>query len=216
LFGKGPGGFITVGIDRRPFIMQATLDDEQAVDPPLRGLADSRVLVLDAGYRPVTVIGWQRAVILLLDERAEAVVERDEMISSPSLSIFLPSVIRLTHCSIPAGRRRVGLARKRAVHERDRWTCAYCGWHARTSSERVKLTIDHVMPKSRGGSNIEPLNLVSACGPCNRRKRDRTPEEARMQLLFPPREPSWAERVRWSITAGRSVPEDWAPFLLYA
>lgn len=196
--------------------MQAMYDDDQPGVPHVRGIADSRVLVLDAGYRPVTVIGWQRAIILILDERAEAVVERDEVISSPSLSLFMPSVVRLTSCSIPASRRRVGLARKRAVHERDRWTCAYCGWHARTSSERVKLTIDHVMPKSRGGSNIEPLNLVSACGPCNRRKRDRTPEEARMRLLFQPREPSWAERIRWSITAGRSVPDDWAPFLLCA
>jgi 5-methylcytosine-specific restriction endonuclease McrA len=196
--------------------MKATYDDDQHDEAPIHGIADSRVLVLDAGYRPVTVIGWQRAIVLILDERAEAIIERDQVISSPSLALFLPSVIRLTACSIPASRRRIGLARKRAVHERDRWTCAYCGWRARTTTERIKLTIDHVMPKSRGGSNVEPLNLVSACGPCNRLKRDRTPEEARMRLLFPPREPSWSERVRWSITGGRSVPEDWAPFLLVA
>ena len=188
-------------------------------DAPTGALfGDGRVLVLDVGFAPITVVGWQRAVTLLLDAgvgvaRAEAVVEREAIISSPSVQVFLPSVIRLLDRSVPIGRRRVALARKRAIHERDRWTCAYCGWRARSAAARGELTVDHIHPRSRGGATAEHLNLVSACRSCNGRKGDRTPEEARMPLLFPPREPSWHERTMWSLVGARTVPADWAPFL---
>jgi 5-methylcytosine-specific restriction endonuclease McrA len=190
--------------------------------------AERRVLVLDAAYRPVAVISWQRAVALLLDSgsgapRVESIVDRDVVISSPSVQILCPSVIRVMDHLDGAARRRASVrgrrgtatvARKSAIHERDRWTCAYCGWKAQSSAERARMTIDHVVPRSRGGSATEHLNLVSACRPCNGRKADRTPEEARMRLLFPPREPSWVEERRWRLTAGRALPPEWEPFLL--
>ena len=190
--------------------------------------AERRVLVLDAAYRPVAVIGWQRAIALLLDSgsgspRVESIVDRDIIISSPSVQILCPSVIRVIDHLDDAARRRAAVrgrrgtatvARKSAIHERDRWTCAYCGWKAQSAAERARLTVDHVVPRSRGGSATEHLNLVSACRPCNGRKANRTPEEARMHLLFPPREPSWVEERRWRLSGGRSLPPEWEQYLL--
>ena len=83
--------------------------------------------------------------------------------------------------------------------ERDNWTCAYCGGHART--------VDHVMPQSRGGGNTW-MNTVAACGPCNNKKADRTPEEAHMTLLFQPRVMTRRELFKRRIAAA-GVDIDW-------
>jgi 5-methylcytosine-specific restriction endonuclease McrA len=185
-------------------------------DPPrVARLGDVRVLVLDAAFRPIAAIGWQRAVTLLLAGSAEAIVDTDRIVSSPSVAIVVPSVVRLTGRALVVGRRRGMLARKRSVHERDRWTCAYCGRRARTSLERDEMTVDHVVPRSRGGSTSDFGNLVTACRPCNGRKADRTPDEAGMRLRVTPRPPTWAEQTRWALTGGpgRPVPVDWRPFL---
>lgn len=178
-------------------------------------LGDVRVLVLDVTYRPIAAIGWQRAVTLVLGGSAEAVVDTDRIVTSPSVAIVVPSVIRLTGRALVVGRRKGMLARKRTVHERDKWTCAYCGQRARTSLERDAMTVDHVVPRSRGGSNSDFANLVTACRPCNGRKADRTPDEANMRLRITPRPPTWAEQTRWALTGGpgKAVPEAWVPFL---
>ena len=186
-------------------------------DPPrvAARLGDLRVLVLDVTFRPIAAIGWQRAVTLLLAGSADAVVDTDRIVSSPSVALVVPSVIRLTGRALVVGRRRGMLARKRTVHERDRWTCAYCGRKARTGLEHDEMTVDHVLPRSRGGSNNDFANLVTACRPCNGRKADRTPEEAGMRLRVTPRPPTWAEQTRWALTGGpgKPVPPDWVPFL---
>ncbi len=161
-------------------------------------------------YRPNSVVAWQRAIELLLNGRAEAVVELERIISSPSVAVFLPSTIRLRVPTnwVQLHRTR---ARKRAIHERDRWTCGYCGFRA-IQSMRLLMTIDHIYPRSRGGSLDDPINMISACGPCNQRKMDRTPEEARMPLLFPARELTWNDRTVFALTRGRTLPPDWEPF----
>ncbi|MFC0673289.1 HNH endonuclease [Brachybacterium hainanense] len=94
-----------------------------------------------------------------------------------------------------AGSRSVGFS-YRAVHERDHWTCAYCGHSVSKSPAREALlaTVDHIQPVSRGGESSW-LNLVSACKECNNRKADRTPEEAGMPLRFEPYDPALAYRV---------------------
>ncbi|PWH07236.1 restriction endonuclease [Brachybacterium endophyticum] len=84
----------------------------------------------------------------------------------------------------------------RAVHERDHWSCAYCG---RSVSKRPQCaallaTVDHIVPASRGGESSW-LNLVSACRECNGRKADQTPEEAGMPLRYAPYDPATAYRV---------------------
>ena len=189
---------------------------EEDPDPPrVAPIGDVRVLVLDVSFRPIAAIGWQRAVTLLLAGSAEAIVDTDRIVSSPSVAIVVPSVVRLTGRALVMGRRRGMLARKRSVHERDRWTCAYCGRRARTSLDRAEMTVDHVVPRSRGGSTNDFGNLVTACRPCNGRKAARTPDEAGMRLRITPRPPTWAEQTRWALTGGpgRPVPPDWLPFL---
>jgi 5-methylcytosine-specific restriction endonuclease McrA len=188
---------------------------EDTTPPKVARLGDLRVLVLDVTFRPIAAIGWQRAVTLVLGGSAEAVVDTDRIVTSPSVAIVVPSVIRLTGRALVVGRRRGMLARKRTVHERDKWTCAYCGLRARTSLERDDMTVDHIVPRSRGGSNNDFGNLVTACRPCNGRKADRTPEEAGMRLRLTPRPPTWAEQTRWALTGGpgKPVPEAWVPFL---
>lgn len=93
------------------------------------------------------------------------------------------------------GHRSVGFS-FRAVHERDHWTCAYCGRSVSKSptTEALLATVDHILPVSRGGESSW-LNLVSACKECNNRKADRTPEEAGMALRFEPYDPAVAYRV---------------------
>ena len=188
---------------------------EDDTPPRVARLGDLRVLVLDASYRPIAAIGWQRAVTLVLAGSADAVVDTDRIVSSPSVAVVVPSVIRLRGRALVVGRRRGMLARKRTVHERDRWTCAYCGRQARTSLEHDEMTVDHVVPRSRGGSSHDFGNLVTACRPCNGRKADRTPDEAGMRLRVTPRPPTWAEQTRWALTGGpgKPVPPDWVPFL---
>lgn len=95
-----------------------------------------------------------------------------------------------------AGRRSVGFS-YRAVHERDDWTCAYCGRGvSRTPPcEALLATVDHILPVSRGGPSTW-TNLVSACKECNNRKADRTPAEAGMPLRADPYDPSDPARAR--------------------
>ena len=188
---------------------------EDTTPPRAARLGDLRVLVLDATFRPIAAIGWQRAVTLVLGGSAEAVVDTDRIVTSPSVAIVVPSVIRLKGRALVVGRRRGMLARKRTVHERDKWTCAYCGSRALTNLERDEMTIDHIMPRSRGGSTNDFGNLVTACRPCNGRKADRTPDEAGMRMRLVPRPPTWAEQTRWALTGGpgKPVPPDWVPFL---
>ena len=94
-----------------------------------------------------------------------------------------------------AGRRSVGFS-YRAVHERDHWTCAYCGRSVSRAPacEALLATVDHILPVSRGGRSSW-TNLVSACKGCNNRKADRTPEEAGMPLRVDPYDPACSYRV---------------------
>jgi 5-methylcytosine-specific restriction endonuclease McrA len=99
--------------------------------------------------------------------------------------------------------RRTALSR-RAIFARDEHTCQYCG--ARADS------IDHVMPRSRGGEHSWE-NVAAACRPCNLFKRDRTPEEAGMALAAPCRAPS---QSAWVVVSRSTVPDSWRSYLLIA
>lgn len=91
------------------------------------------------------------------------------------------------------------------LYARDRCICAYCG----SKFPEHKLTIDHILPKSRNGKNVW-MNTVTACKPCNHKKRDRTPEEARMPLLYVPYVPTLAEKY---ILKQRNILADQMEFL---
>jgi 5-methylcytosine-specific restriction endonuclease McrA len=160
-------------------------------------------LVLNATYEPLSVVPARRAVCLVLADKAEVVHHDDTEIHSARLVIRTPLVIRLRYVVKVPYHRRTSLSR-RAVFARDDHRCQYCGGHADS--------IDHVMPRSRGGEHAWE-NVAAACRPCNLRKRDRTPDEAGMRLARLPRAP---RELAWVVVAVGRVPEVWKPYLLKA
>lgn len=159
------------------------------------------VLVLNQDYRALTICSVQRAAILVLLQKADLVEARPERyLRSPSCRLPWPSIVRLkAYVTVPY--KRILLSRKNVLR-RDRFRCQYCG-------SRDRLTIDHILPKSRGGPDSWE-NLVAACVPCNNRKGNRTPEEARMTLRRKPFRPSHIMFIRDYVGA---VDETWKPYL---
>lgn len=159
-----------------------------------------RALVLNATYEPLAIVPGRRAIVLVLAEKAEVVRETDGVFHSQRLSVAVPSVVRLRRFVRVPYHRRLAVSR-RAVMARDNGACQYCG-HGADS-------IDHVVPRSRGGTHMWE-NVVAACRGCNLRKRDRLAHEAGMRLRRPPRAPLGAS---WLYLAAGNVPGDWLPFL---
>ncbi len=162
---------------------------------------DSNVLVLNQDYQPLSICSVQRSMKLLFLEKAELLHDvPNRKIRTVNDNYIYPSVIRLRrYINIPYT--RIVLSR-RNVMKRDRQTCQYC-------SSKSDLTLDHVVPKSRGGVDSWE-NLVTACNKCNVRKGDRTPEEAKMLLKRNPFRPIQITFFR-DILGG--VQEDWKPYL---
>ena len=144
-----------------------------------------RVLVLNASYEPLQLVTVRRAVVLLLQEKAEMVETAQRMLHGITQHFMIPLVIRLTrYIRVPRNLRLP--CSRRGVLIRDRETCQYCG----DQPGRQQLTIDHVVPRSRGGETTW-TNVVTACRDCNHRKGGRTPDEARMPLMTVPRQPQY-------------------------
>jgi 5-methylcytosine-specific restriction endonuclease McrA len=144
-------------------------------------LVEAPVLVLNQNYEPLNICQVRRALVLLFRGKAEVVEDGRGYLHSVDGQYFIPSVIRLIHfIKRPSRQRKMT---KLEVFNRDKFICQYCGIHLR------ELTIDHVMPRKRGGKHTWE-NVVSACVPCNRRKAGRTPKEAGMPLLHEPTVPS--------------------------
>jgi 5-methylcytosine-specific restriction endonuclease McrA len=185
------------------------LDDQPGVagnaSPRRERSSSSRVLVLNSSYEPLNVCTVRRAVVLLLKEKAELLETGTRELRSESMTLPHPVVIRLvTYVRVPRDNRRRRITR-RAVFARDSWTCQYCG---RTSH----LTVDHVLPRSRGGTSVWE-NIVTSCAPCNRRKGDRTPTEVQMHPRRKPRAPGPTIFIR---VAAPVVPPAWQQYLVSA
>ncbi|MFC5907369.1 HNH endonuclease [Streptacidiphilus monticola] len=138
-------------------------------------------LVLNASYEPLAAVTQQRAVVLVLQDKA--VVEEAHplrVVRGGTLELPAPRVVRLRRYVKVPFRQRAAWSR-RGVLVRDGFRCAYCG--------RRATTVDHVVPRSRGGGDTW-LNTVAACAADNHRKADRTPEQAGMVLLRKPFEPT--------------------------
>lgn len=160
-----------------------------------------RTLVLNAGYEPLAVVSFKRALVLVMNRKA-TMVQCDEghPVWGASGCWERPSVILLTrYVRIP--RMRVLPVSHRGVLRRDEHRCCYCGKSANT--------IDHVLPRSRGGRDTWD-NLVACCLRCNNVKGDSTPAEMRWSMLFNPRMPQGATWVVRGIE--RSLPQ-WDEFL---
>ena len=164
-------------------------------------MLNGKVLVLNQNYEPITICNARRAIILTYLGKAEIICAvENKVIRSVYRTFEYPSVVRLViFVRVPF--KKIILSRKNIIR-RDNHRCQYCGIS-------TNLTIDHIIPKSRGGEDSWE-NLTTACIKCNNKKGDRTPEEARMQLYNKPKKPSHITFIK--NFAGK-VDEDWKPYL---
>ena len=160
----------------------------------------TRALVLNASFEPLCVVPTRRALMLVIEGKAEQVSSTERAFHSERQAWPEPSIVRLCYYVRVPYQARVALNR-RAVFVRDGHRCQYCNAPAEN--------IDHVIPRSRGGSHTWE-NVVAACRPCNTRKRDRMLEESGMKLRRPPVIPR--ERT-WILVASGSIRPDWEPYL---
>ena len=141
------------------------------------------VLVLNQNFEPLNVCNVRRALVLLGRDKAETIENGRGYLHSATEIFEIPSVIRLgylIHRPRPQGR-----LTRRDIFLRDKFTCQYCG------SQSKDLTLDHVLPRHRGGKH-EWDNVVAACKRCNHRKAGHTPDEARMYLRHDPYQPTYS------------------------
>ncbi len=164
---------------------------------------NGNVLVLNQDYQPLSVCDVRKSMLLLLLEKAEMLHDLPtRKIRTIRTEFDYPSVIRLRrYARIPY--KTIVLSRKNIL-KRDNNRCLYCG-------SRERLTIDHVIPRSRGGDDSWE-NLVSACTDCNHKKGNRTPREAGMNLLGKPFRPNHIIYLR---DFYGNVHESWKPYLYY-
>lgn len=154
---------------------------------------------MNASYQPLNLVNLRRAVVLVLKNKAEIIEEGDGILHSERFEMPFPSVIRLVYyVNVPY--RAVSLNR-RAVFARDNHTCQYCGGRAES--------IDHVVPRSRGGEHSWE-NVVAACRRCNTRKMNRLPGEAGLKLMRKPSEPR--DHV-WFLSLAGEIHPTWEPYL---
>ncbi len=162
-----------------------------------------QVLVLNASYEPLNITTWRRATVMLLKGKAEGLEHDHGHRIRPDLP--LPTVIRLRHF-VRVPYRPLPLTR-RNLFQRDGHRCQYCG------RSGIALSIDHVLPRSRGGTDAWE-NVVTACLPCNVRKGNRTPREAAMPLSAEPRAPlaGLGFEAERQIRAGHH--QEWAKYVI--
>lgn len=160
-----------------------------------------QVLVLNSSFEPLNVCSVRRAHVLVIKGKAEVLSQAARPLRSAERSFAWPLVVRLlNYVRVPrVAHRRIS---RRALFARDGWSCQYCGTTGR-------LTLDHVIPRSRGGDSVWE-NVVASCAPCNLRKGDRLPEEAQMHPRVKPRPPAPALFIT---LAASHIPDGWQPYL---
>jgi 5-methylcytosine-specific restriction endonuclease McrA len=160
------------------------------------------VLVLNATFEPINVCSVRRAVVLLLKEKAELLERAGWDLHAESTTMPRPMVIRLVaYVRVPRDTHKRRITR-RAVFARDGWTCQYCG-------SRSNLTVDHVIPRSKGGASSWE-NIVASCAPCNRRKGDHLLRQVGMHLRTQPRTPRPEVFIH---VASPTIPSAWKQYL---
>lgn len=159
-------------------------------------------LLLNQGYQPIAVVPWQRAFCMHVRGKVEIVEVHDWQARSSTASHQVPSVVRLK--GVVRYHKPKGVRFSRInVYIRDEYTCQYCN----KKEKHGDLTLDHVIPRAQGG-RTSWTNIVSCCVPCNRRKGNRTPEEAGMPLARSPTRPKYLRR-RFFGHAIERLPHQW-------
>lgn len=157
--------------------------------------------MLNQNYEPLSVCNVKKAIMLLFLRKAELIeASSGKVIRSVSLSMPFPSVVRLS-AFVRVPYKKIILSRKNILR-RDNHRCQYCG-------STVNLTIDHIIPKSKGGDETWE-NLITACIKCNNKKGDRSPEDSRMVLRTKPKKPSHITFIK---NFAGDVEDDWKPYL---
>lgn len=167
-----------------------------------------KVLVLNSSFEPLQFCNARRAIVMVLKGRAEKVEVDGYFVRSPSISLRLPTVIRLLRYIKRPYRPGVAFSKKN-VFKRDRYTCQYCG------AGGGNLTLDHVVPRSRGGATVWE-NVVVACQRCNAKKGDRPLHETSLSLIRQPYRPGYLLFARNHQGQPDSVQATWSKYLDYA
>lgn len=167
-----------------------------------------QTLVLNATYEPLKVVDWQRAITLWAQGKVEIIEEHDRVIRAVTFTMKMPSVVRLLYF-VKLRKRPVVQFTRANIYARDEFTCQYCA----ERKEPHLLTFDHVVPVSQGGKRGWE-NIVAACEPCNRKKADRTPEQAGMRLIRTPRRPIVLAPTM-KLSAGYRTPATWRDYLYW-
>ena len=169
-----------------------------------------QVLLLNASYEPLGIINQRRALTLMLKDRVVAATHETFELHTVADNMQIPVVVRLRrYINVP---RRGARWSRKAVLQRDNFTCAYCGVQPGAQQRgqilaKDSFTVDHILPVSRGGKNTWG-NTVCACPLCNQRKGNRMPHEAQMKLGWEPKTPRVSYLVAWG-----NVPAAWKVYL---
>lgn len=164
-------------------------------------VVNRNVLMLNQNYEPLSMCSARRAIVLLFQGKVEMIAPADGLkIRTVREAYSVPSVIRLWQYRV-VPYKRIILTRKNVI-SRDGHRCQYCG------TTRGAMTVDHVIPRTLGGSDTWE-NLVCACPRCNNRKGDRTAEEAGMELKRRPFRPSLITFLQKNVT----ISDTWKPYL---
>jgi 5-methylcytosine-specific restriction endonuclease McrA len=162
--------------------------------------ANKKVLVLNQSYQPISVTTVKKAVNLSWRNKVDTIEVGEQVLRSPHAEFPLPLVIRLKSGVKYNPFRRVELNR-RNLFKRDKNTCVYCG-------SKENLTVDHVIPRSRGGKTIWD-NVVTACHSCNNKKDNKMPEEVGFKMKIQPKQPNHLI----FLTEETKLHEKWKPYL---
>lgn len=166
-----------------------------------------RTLVLSQSYEPIHVVSWRQAITLLFLGKVEVIEEYDRNIKTTSLVLKIPAVVRLLS-AFRRHKKPVKFSRVN-IYGRDKYSCQYCGVRKKIN----ELTYDHVVPRAQGGKTSW-TNIATSCSDCNRRKANRTPEQAGMKLRKIPTQPMATPAL--VVTVSReSVPDAWRDYLYW-
>lgn len=150
----------------------------------------SQVILLNADYTFLNIVNWKRAIKLEVLGKVEVLEHGSKLVRNAERTYkkYVPKIMKLIKFVETIYRNKVPFS-KRNVMVRDNYRCVYCG------RKPEKVTIDHVVPRSKGGKSSF-LNCVSSCKPCNDKKADRTLEESGMNLIKQPYAPSVMEFIQ--------------------
>lgn len=177
-----------------------------------------QVLVLNADFRPLSlfplsICSWQNAIKALFMGRVEVVTNYNKEISSPSMTMKVPSVIVLKDYVKPVCNPAFS---RTALLIRDKFECQYCGDEGFISNirEGVRLNMDHVVPRCLGGEKSWE-NIVTSCHPCNLKKGAKSVKQAGMKLRSLPHQPTSNELWKNSrlLIPNGNIPEEWLQFI---